>query len=55
MIIKLTTELDFVLCEVSACVPGDKHCEPCTDPDDACSQLGDPADAGSPLRGGRVE
>jgi len=37
MIIKLTTELDFVLCEVSACVPGDKHCEPCTDPDDACS------------------
>merc|ERR1719324_1407260 len=34
---KLTTELDFVLCEVSACVPGDKHCEPCMDPDDACS------------------
>lgn len=37
LLVKLKADLDFVLCDISACVPGDPVCNPCRSADDNCT------------------
>jgi hypothetical protein len=41
LVYKLLTELDFVLCALSPCMPGDAACDLCLDPDAPCAQFMD--------------
>jgi len=38
MIYKLMTEIKFVVCTVTPCLPGDNGCEECLDPDAPCAR-----------------